>query len=124
MKVLHLKYIPALALCCLLASGVVYAGTLTANGAAIKPPNDTQPTVCANPPCDYSPSTTPPINNDPNIEAGSRNKANLAKTDAQAHPGVRKSRVPEGSTFYFLLIGAVVFFFARFLFKGKKPAGR
>jgi hypothetical protein len=46
-----------------------------------------------------------------------------AKTNAPAHP-LRKSRVPEGSTFWFLLIGAVVFFVAKFLFKGKKPAGR
>lgn len=123
MKALHLKYIPALALFALLASGTSSAGTLTANGAAVKTHDDAQSTACANPPCVYSPSTTPPINNDPNSEAGLREKANLAKTNTPAHPQ-RKSRVPEGSTFYFLLIGAVVFFFARFLFKGKKPADR
>jgi hypothetical protein len=122
MKVLHFRYIPALALFVLLASGTVFTGTLTANGAAIKTRDDAQPAACANPPCGYSPSTTPPINNDPNSEAG-RAKANLAKTNAPAHP-LRKSRVPEGSTFWFLLIGAVVFFVAKFLFKGKKPAGR
>jgi hypothetical protein len=123
MKVLQLKYIPVLALFAFLACGTSFAGTLTANGAAIQTHADAQPTSCANPPCDYSPSTTAPINNDPNSEAGLRNKANLTKTNGPAHP-VRKSRVPEGSTFYFLLIGAVVFFFARFLFKGKKPADR
>jgi hypothetical protein len=123
MKVLHLRNIPALALLVFLASGTAYAGTLTANGAAIKPHDSAQPAACANPPCSYTPTTTPPINNDPNSEAGLRNKANLAKANVPAHP-VRKSRVPEGSTFYFLLIGAVVFFFARFFFKGKKPAGR
>jgi hypothetical protein len=123
MKVLNSRYVPALALFALLASGTALAGTLTANGAAIKTHDAPQPNECANPPCSYTPTTTPPINNDPNSEAGLRNKANLAKTNALAHP-LRKSRVPEGSTFYFLLIGAVVFFFARFLFKGKKPAGR
>jgi hypothetical protein len=123
MKALHLRYIPALALFAFLAIGSAYAGTLTANGAAIKPHDAAQPNNCANPPCDYSPTTTPPINNDPNSEAGLRTKANLAKANTPAHP-VRKSRVPEGGTFYFLLIGGVVFFFARFFFKGKKPAGR
>jgi hypothetical protein len=116
MKVLHLRYFPALALfACCLASGSAYAGTLTANGAAIKPHDSAQPNACANPPCDYSPATTPPINNDPNSEAGLRSKANAA-----AHPPMRKSRVPEGGTFYFLLIGVVVFVFARFLTTRKK----
>ena len=125
MKALHLRNIPALALLAFLASGAAHAGTLTANGAAIKPHDDSaQPAACANPPCLYTPTTTPPINNDPNSEAGLHSKATLAKANAPAHPPVRKSRVPEGSTFYFLLIGAVVFFFARFLFKGKKPADR
>jgi hypothetical protein len=123
MKALHLRYIPPLALLALLASSAAFAGTLSANGAAIKQHEDAQPNACANPPCDYTPTTTPPVNNDPNSEAGLRNQANLAKTNAQAHPP-RKSRVPEGGTFYFLLIGAIVFFFARFFFKGNKPAGR
>jgi hypothetical protein len=123
MKALHLRNIPALALLAIFASGIAYAGTLTANGAAIKPHEDAQPNACANPPCVYTPATAPPVNNDPNSEAGLHNKANLAKANAPAHP-VRKSRVPEGSTFYFLLIGAVVFFFARFFFKGKKPVDR
>jgi hypothetical protein len=120
MKVLHLRYIPALALfACCMASGSAYAGTLTANGAAIKPHDSAPTNACANPPCDYNPATTPPINNDPNSEAGLRNKANLAKANAAAHP-LRKSRVPEGGTFYFLLIGAVVFLCARFLTTRKK----
>jgi hypothetical protein len=123
MKALHLRYFPAFALLVILAPGLARAGTLTANGAAIKPHEDAQPNACANPPCVYTPATAPPVNNDPNSEAGLRNKANLAKTNAPARP-TRKSRVPEGSTFYFLLIGAIVFFFARFLFKGNKPAGR
>jgi hypothetical protein len=126
MKALHLRYFPALVLLAFLAFGTAYAGTLTANGAAIKPHDSAQPNACANPPCDYTPTTTPPINNDPNSEAGIRAKADQAKQaklNAQAHP-TRKSRVPEGGTFYFLLIGAVVFFFARFLFKGKKSADR
>ena len=59
----------------------------------------------------YTAATTPPINNDPNSEAAHHNQV---KTNAPAHP-TRKSRVPEGGTFYFLLIGAVVFFFVRFL---------
>jgi hypothetical protein len=119
MKVLHLRYVPVFALFACLASGSAYAGTLTANGAAIKPHDSAQPNDCANPPCDYSPTTTPPINNDPNSEAGLRNKANLAKANAAAHP-IRKSRVPEGGTFYFLLIGAVVFLCARFFTTRKK----
>ena len=126
MKMLHLRYFYALALLAFLASGSAFAGTLTANGAAIKPHDSAQPEACANPPCDYTPTTTPPINNDPNSEAGIRarsDQAKQAKLAALAHP-IRKSRVPEGGTFYFLLIGAVVFFFARFLFKGKKPADR
>jgi hypothetical protein len=122
MKMLHLRYIYALALLAFLASGSAFAGTLTANGAAIKQHDATQPNACANPPCDYNPATTPPINNDPNSEAGIRNKANLAKANAAAHPPLRKSRVPEGGTFYFLLIGAVVFLFARFLTTRKKKA--
>ena len=120
MKVLHLRYIYALALLAFLASGSAFAGTLTANGAAIQPHDSAQPNDCANPPCDYNPATTPPINNDPNSEAGLRSKANLAKATAAAHANLRKSRVPEGGTFYFLLIGAVVFLFARFLTTRKK----
>jgi hypothetical protein len=118
MKALHLRCIPALALLAFLASGTAFAGTMTANGAAIKPHDSAQPAACANPPCLYTPSTAPPINNDPSSEAA---RHSAAKTNAPAHP-TRKSRVPEGGTFYFLLIGAVVFFFARFLF-GRK-AGR
>jgi hypothetical protein len=116
MKVLHLRYIPLLALLALLASGSAYAGTLTANGAAIQPRDAAQPNACANPPCDYTPATTPPINNDPNSEAALHKQV---KTNTQPHP-TRKSRVPEGGTFYFLLIGAVVFFFVRFLSTRKK----
>ncbi len=123
MKALHLRVFLAFAILVILASALAKAGTLTANGAAIKPHEDAQPNACANPPCVYTPSTAPPVNNDPNSEAMLRNQANMAKTNAAAHP-TRKSRVPEGSTFYFLLIGALVFFFARFLFKGEKPTGR
>jgi hypothetical protein len=123
MKAFHLRFFPAFALLVILASGSAKAGTLTANGAAIKPHEDPHPNSCANPPCVYSPATAPPVNNDPNSESVLRNQANQTKTNAQAHPP-RKSRVPEGSTFYFLLIGAVVFFSARILFKGDKPAGR
>jgi hypothetical protein len=121
MKAFHLRYFLALALFVVLASAFATAGTLSANGAAIKPHDDAQANnACANPPCVYTPTTAPPVNNDPNSEAGLRSQA---KINAQAHT-VRKSRVPEGSTFYFLLIGAVVFFSARFLFKNDKPAGR
>lgn len=117
MKALLLRCIPTVVLLAFLASGTALAGTLTANGAAIKTQHDTtQSTDCANPPCLYSPTTTPPINNDPNSEAGKRN---LAKTSVPAHLS-RKSKVPEGSTFYFLLIGAVVFFFVRFVSSRKK----
>jgi hypothetical protein len=116
MKAFLLRCIPTVALLVFLASGSASAGTLTANGAAIKTHDSTQSANCANPPCLYSPTTTPPINNDPNSEAGHRNPV---KTSAPAHP-TRKSRVPEGSTFYFLLIGAVVFFFVRFVSSRKK----
>jgi hypothetical protein len=119
MKALQLRYIFVLALLACMACGFASAGTLTGNGASVKPQDDAQSNTCANPPCDYNPAPAPPINNDPNSEAGLRNKANLAKTNAQTHP-MRKSRVPEGGTFYFLLIGAVVFLFARFLATRKK----
>jgi hypothetical protein len=123
MKAFHLRIFSVLALLVILASGLAKAGTLTANGATIKTHDDAQPNACTNPPCGYTPTTNPPINNDPNSEAALRNQANLSKTNGPAHPA-RKSRVPEGSTFYFLLIGAVVFFFARFFFRGDKPADR
>jgi len=116
MKAFLLRCIPTVALLGFLASGTASAGTLTANGAVVKPHDTVQPADCANPPCLYSPTTTPPINNDPNSEAGHRN---IAKTSVPAHPA-RKSKVPEGSTFYFLLIGAVVFFFMRFVASRKK----
>ncbi len=119
MKAFLLRCIPTAVLLAFLASGAASAGTLTANGATIKTQHDsTQSTSCANPPCLYNPTTAAPINNDPNSEAGHRNPV---KTSAPLHP-TRKSRVPEGSTFYFLLIGAVVFFFAR-LFSSRKKEG-
>jgi len=121
MKLFHLRIFPALALFSLLALGHAYAGTMTANGAAIKPHDAAQAGTCANPPCDYTPTNAAPINNDPNSEVNLRTQANLAKANAAAHP-VRKSRVPEGGTFYFLLIGAVVFFFVRFI-AGRKKEG-
>jgi hypothetical protein len=121
MKALQLRYIFPLALFALLASGTALAGTLNANGASIKSQASTQANTCANPPCVYATTNAAPINNDPNSEAGLRNKANLAKTSTATNP-TRKSRVPEGSTFYFLLIGAVVFFFVRFL-SGRKKEG-
>jgi hypothetical protein len=119
MKVVRLRHFPALALLLLLASGTAFAGTLSANGAAIRSKDDTQPNACADPPCVYTPTNAAPVNNDPNSEVNLRNQANLARTNAAAHQ-VRKSRVPEGGTFYFLLIGAVVFFFVRFLSSRKK----
>jgi len=119
MKEFPLRYFPVLCLFALLALGQAFAGTMTANGAAIKPHDAAQPNACADPPCVYTPTNAAPINNDPNSEVNVRNQANLAKTNAQAHP-VRKSRVPEGGTFWFLLIGAVVFFFVRFIASRKK----
>lgn len=123
MKASHLGWFSALALFALFACGSATAGTLTANGAAIKTHDSTPANSCANPPCDYSPSTTPPINNDPNSEAVLRNRAGQSKAGAATHP-TRKSRVPEGGTFYFLLIGALVFFFARFVSRRNGQAGR